>query len=576
VSIGRRTRGAAILFSTLVAGPVLAEEPKGGGVVGWVENTQGLPISGAVISVFGKGLSRGGLVTLSDSAGRFILPSLPAGSYTLRALGTGHQPSSARQVTVLPDQDALATLSLVPLGEAAAPPATTADDASASLSTREVHWLLRHKRRSVLDAEAQGPIPPDHDAEALPQPGSDKTALVVPDLAGSVEVLTNPTNLDGATTDASSASSGLVRLHGRFADTGEWTLGGLVTESESRTWRMAAEFVVEPASGHELKAGAGYGTRSLIPFGASDSEASLDRRTAGAIFVRDRWRLSPSLAATLETRYAYIGFLDDGNHVDPAVALEYQVAPLTHVRGSVRLGTVTPGGDLLTLSSLANGPAISLAHLDPGLRAERTHRAELAVDRVIGATTLGAQMFYEGVDDQLLNAYESRSAVASLRILNGGAVQARGMGVSVGHRFGDVVSGSLAYTFGHSSRDFVVLDPMTTAAVLAYHETGFHDVVARVDTFIEGTDTRLSAYYRINALQPETDMKGANHCLTNTRFDIQLNQGLPFLQGLTRAEWGVLVAVRNLFYESSEGATLDEIAVVRPPKRVLGGISVRF
>jgi len=137
VSIGRRTRGAAILFSALVVGPVLAEEPKDGGVVGWVENTQGLPVAGAVISVFGKGLARGGLVTLSDSAGRFILPSLPAGSYTLRALGTGHEPSSARQVTVLPDQDALATLSLVPIGEAA--PAHAADDSGATLSTREVH-----------------------------------------------------------------------------------------------------------------------------------------------------------------------------------------------------------------------------------------------------------------------------------------------------------------------------------------------------------------------------------------------------------------------------------------------------
>src|SRR5262249_31912787 len=161
----------------------------------------------------------------------------------------------------------------------------------------------------------------------------------------------------------------------------------------------------------------------------------------------------------------------------PAAALEYQVAPLTHVRGSVRLGTVTPGGDLLTLSSLANGPAITLAHLDPGLPAERTRRAEVAVDRRVGGTTLGAQAFYEDVADPLVNAYETRSAVAALRILTGGAVQAHGIGVSVGHRFGDVVSGSVAYTFGHSARDFVVLDPMTTAAVLACHETAFHDVV---------------------------------------------------------------------------------------------------
>jgi hypothetical protein len=38
----------------------------------------------------------------------------------------------------------------------------------------------------------------------------------------------------------------------------------------------------------------------------------------------------------------------------------------------------------------------------------------------------------------------------------------------------------------------------------------------------------------------------------------------------------VLVAFRNLFYEASEGASLDELVVLHPPKRVLGGISVRF
>ncbi len=57
---------------------------------------------------------------------------------------------------------------------------------------------------------------------------------------------------------------------------------------------------------------------------------------------------------------------------------------------------------------------------------------------------------------------------------------------------------------------------------------------------------------------------------------MQLGQGLPFLQTLTRADWEVLVAFRNLFYEAAEGATLDELVVLHPPKRVMGGISVRF
>ncbi len=36
------------------------------------------------------------------------------------------------------------------------------------------------------------------------------------------------------------------------------------------------------------------------------------------------------------------------------------------------------------------------------------------------------------------------------------------------------------------------------------------------------------------------------------------------------------MAVRNMFYEASQGGFLDELAVQDPPTRVVGGISVRF
>ncbi|MEE8217834.1 MAG: carboxypeptidase-like regulatory domain-containing protein, partial [Vicinamibacteria bacterium] len=93
-----------IVASAFLAGPGVCAED-GGGLVGWVESTRGAPVAGAVISVFGKGIQGGSLMTLSDSEGQVILPSLPAGSYTLRALGRGHLPSAAERVTVLPNRD---------------------------------------------------------------------------------------------------------------------------------------------------------------------------------------------------------------------------------------------------------------------------------------------------------------------------------------------------------------------------------------------------------------------------------------------------------------------------------------
>jgi hypothetical protein len=59
------------------------------------------------------------------------------------------------------------------------------------------------------------------------------------------------------------------------------------------------------------------------------------------------------------------------------------------------------------------------------------------------------------------------------------------------------------------------------------------------------------------------------------RFDVQVNQALPF--GLGSTKWEVLVGVRNLFRDPNDPASIyDELLVVRPPKRVVGGFLVRF
>ena len=95
---------------------------------------------------------------------------------------------------------------------------------------------------------------------------------------------------------------------------------------------------------------------------------------------------------------------------------------------------------------------------------------------------------------------------------------------------------------------------------------------------IDATDTRVAAYCRLNSLRPGRRRPRMRPFSPRspTRFDVQLTQGLRFLQSLTRAEWEVLLSVRNLSYETSEAGALDELAVLHPPNRVLGGVSVRF
>ena len=559
---------ASTVLSPLVSGSARADE--GGGLVGWVESTRGAPVAGALVSIFGKGIRGGSLVTLADSQGQFVLPSLPPGSYTLRAIGTGHEPSAARHVTVLPNRDALYTLSLTPVGEVAADAtAPSADDKSSSQA--EWRWLVRHKRRSVLETAGPERVV----AEQGPALSLDAQVPTLDAFDGSVELAA--TGGSGGVHEASGASlpagMGLLQLQGRLADGVSWTLGGLMSENEGRAWRVAAEFVLEPGAGHVVEVGAGYGNgdeRQALELELGPAQPG---RALGAVFVRDRFKVSERLAATVGGRYTYLGFLADSNHADAIVELELQGDDETVLRGSVATRTLAPGGDLLTLSTVAASPAITWARLEEGLRPGRARRFEVGVDRVLTPSAhVRTRLFAESTRDTLVTVFRDGAPF----VRNAGTLEARGFGVSVGRRFGGIVDGEVTYTFGQTRRSGSV--PFQTAPVTAFEEAEFHDLAARVETFIGWSDTRVAALCRLNSLAESNTptMTGARGSATSTRFDVQLTQGLPFLAPLTRADWELLLAVRNMFYEASQAGFLDELAVQDPPTRVVGGISVRF
>ena len=107
------------------------------------------------------------------------------------------------------------------------------------------------------------------------------------------------------------------------------------------------------------------------------------------------------------------------------------------------------GGDLLTLSTVAASPAITWARLEDGLRPARSVHAEVGIDRTVASGShFGALLFAEHTNDALLTLFEGGVPLVS----NFGTLDARGFGVTVGHRFGGATSGSLTYTFGQGRR----------------------------------------------------------------------------------------------------------------------------
>jgi hypothetical protein len=512
----------------------------------------------------------GGLVTFSDEAGRFALPSLPAGSYTVRAIGQGLKPAAARQITVLPNQESILALSLPALGELSS--------AEAAERRRELTWLVRHKSRSVLEQRGVQLLGDEH---AVTVTASSTDSVPVPprasDLGGQVELVAATTTGSGdeVGSDFASQGSGALRFEGRLSEDAHFTVGGVIAENEDTSWRMAAEVVIGAEDDHELRAGAGYGTRLVRALTGGD-ELAPDGRAVGTLFIEDRAAFGRNMSATAGLRQTYVGFVQDSNHLDPALGLELKSDDNTRLHASAEERTVVPGGDLLTLSTMATAPAILYAAMPANLRVERIVRVQVGADHSFAGTLVGLRAWDESIDDQLVNAFAGHGTLRQLRIFNAGVTTARGIAMDVSRGFGRAVRGSLGYSFGNVQRDVPVAFVSGPSVVLPEGE--FHDLVGRLEAAFDPTNTRVVAFYRVNFLNPDgVDGKFASpDAVRTTRFDVQVSQGLPFLGSVTRADWELLVAVRNMFYEPAEAGALDELAVVAPPTRVLGGISVRF
>jgi hypothetical protein len=110
-------------------------------------------------------------------------------------------------------------------------------------------------------------------------------------------------------------------------------------------------------------------------------------------------------------------------------------------------------------------------------------------------------------------------------------------------------------------------------AVLRPETEDIHDITTSLHTDIPETATRVFVLYRFNTAFTRSDdltRPGAD-----ARFDVQVNQALPF--GVAGTKWEILVGLRNLFRDANDPASVyDELLVVRPPKRVIGGFLVRF
>jgi hypothetical protein len=596
---------------------------RAGSITSLVRDASGAPVSGAIVSAVGGRTLAG----TTDAKGRCTLAELPAGEYLVRVHRAGFGSANSLVVRVTAGSAASHDVVLTPLrspeglagsrilaagfSNGVVPPAPVADangaaanpDDAADHDHSELAWRLRRLRRSVLqDAVDQAVLPDDEEIEdgmtgtffgrAMTAPARAAAALFTDlPLTGQVNLLTS-SSFDSAgqmLSDASVARGvAYVSIGAAAGQRGAWSVQGAMTQGDVSSWLFAGSFLARKEAVHRYEAGMAYSAQRYSGTNPASLASVADgTRTAGAVFAFDTWTLSRRTTLVYGGRLARYGYVDKALF-SPRARLE--IAATDHLRISAGAGrrAEAPGAEEFVPSSVAETwlpPERTFAPLvGARFRPERTHTYELAIAQDLGTeAVLGVRTFYQRTEDQVATLFGLGLAPAvgdldHYSVSSAGDFVARGWTVSISRVVARRVRGSIDYTVTTAewgpSPDAAALAQFAPSAMRVGRER-LHDLTTSLQADIPVTDTRVFALYRVNSAfvsaQLDEDQPG-----TGARFDVQVTQALPFLD-FTNAQWEMLFGIRNMFRELAPDASVyDELLVLRPPKRVVGGLTVRF
>src|SRR6185503_10723843 len=584
---------------------------------GTVVDERSQPLAGVVISALG-GTSA---FAVSDWSCHFVRRDLPSGPYLVRARLQGYTAARARIVQVPVSSRDISIALTKATGKADQPQVLQAgvgggdtDAEAVSGDTdhedhSELAWRLRHIRRSVLKDVDGGILPAGNDssfmedsltalAKALGNPVRFASDFIsdLP-LNGQINLLTStsfdrPQNLFSLQNGLPS-SVAFVTLTAPTT-TGKWDVRGGTTQGDLSSWIVAGSYSWQPVgSSHNYRAGISYAMQRYLGGNADALAAMADgRRNAGDMYAFDRWAITPRLDISYGARYARYDYLAHETLFSPKASITVMPLP----RGSLRLrGTLSrremaPGAQEFMLPStgvwVAPGRTFSPVSTRAGFHPEQINHMEVAAEQPIADdVVIGMRVFRQQVNDQLVTLFgvslpsTAGANIGHYYVGNAGDVDARGWGVSISRTVADSIHASVDYT--QTDAEWLRPSPGSARVALVMPSAirrqfeQLRDLTTSIESEVPRLDTRVLVIYKINSgfarpyattLRPQV----------GSRFDVEVSQALPFLN-FASAQWEMLVAVRNLFHEDVLDASVyDELQVVRPPKHVVGGVTVRF
>ena len=587
--------------------PVLTARLTLGSIQGTVSDDHGGPLAGAMVSALGATSA----LAITDAHGKFLLNALPPGDYMLRVhmagfvssrrdyvkVGTSPSVIDRIQLTRIDPTQPIEARPIMTAGVVV--PAETTDDPDHPHT--ETAWRLRHIKRSVLKqngdvvsiADASTDEPLQTTQASLFGRAFDNAASFFTDtpFSGEVNLLTTSAVADGSLFGGDFMPRGVAYLSiGAPLAGGRWGLRAALNQSDLSSWIVAGTYASQFSGGHSYSAGISYSSQQ---YDSQDGRPALlaavpqISRSVGELFASDRWAVVPGVALDYGARYARYDYLTQRSLVSPHVTLLLTPIARTHLTLAASQRMVAPGTEEF-LPSTTFGPWLpperTFAPLaGESLRVERARFFDIGIDRDLTAgLNIGVRHFRQNIEDQLATLFGvpvdgGPKSPGHYYVASAGAVDAQGWAIRLTGTPSSHVRGSIDYSVTQanwiSRGDMAAIAIWAPQAVRPRNED-VHDLTTSLDTDIPQTSTRVFVLYKIN----DAFARGGepSHTTADARFDVQVNQALPFMP-LRSTRWEVLVGVRNLFRDQADVASVyDELLVIRPPKRVIGGVLVKF
>jgi len=593
-----------------------------GTISGTVIDETGSALRGAMVSALGVTLAS----TVTDDQGRFTLNQLPPGEYLLRAHLLGFAASTGLMVRVggtTPFQRvqlrrldaAVATTGTTPTPVMARPiiaagfdlprgAETTGEAAPAGEHPHdEIAFRLRHLKRSILKDAAPILVLTDNEAvvptsslfgRAMGSAANIASSIFTAfPFSGEVNFLTTGAVAPGAMLSATALPRGVAYLALTAPGAGgEWLIRAAMSEGDLSSWIVAGAFASKPGGAHKYDLGLSYSTQDYQGGNPAALAAVTDgSRNVGELYAFDRWALNRTVSLDYGARYAHYDYLQARGLLSPRFGVAVEALPKTTVRATVAQRMVAPGAEEFLATSTPGPwlpPERTFSPLrDPAavdaFRAERARSFETAVERQFAdAFVLSVGRFHQSVDDQLVTVFGlgipgGPRSVGHYYVASAGGVEADGWLVRWNTTANRRVQGSVQYSRTATrwvNRNDTELLGGLVPAVLRPDTEELHDLTTSLTADIRETATRVFVLYKMNNGFVGSASAPADAGL-DVRFGIQVNQALPVTFAGTK--WEVLVGLRNLFRDPTDPASVyDELLVVRPPKRLVGGFLVRF